>query len=69
MTLSKAVGYLKMNSAKLINHRRNVAGIPVWQRNYHEHVIRDERDLAAIRDYIASNPSRWDEDEYRLQST
>jgi len=37
----------------------------LWQRNYHEHVIRDERDLTAIRDYIATNPARWDADEYR----
>lgn len=38
---------------------------PLWQRNYHEHVIRGERDLNALRDYIAANPARWDEDEYR----
>ncbi len=69
MLLSKVVGFLKMNSAKRINQWRDNPGAAVWQRNYHEHVIRDEGDLAAIRDYIASNPSRWDEDEYRLQTT
>ena len=31
----------------------------VWQRNYHEHVIRDERDLDRIRQYIIGNPSDW----------
>ncbi len=35
----------------------------LWQRNYYEHVIRDETDLNQIRDYIQSNPSNWDEDE------
>ena len=35
----------------------------LWQRNYYEHVIRDEKDLNRIRDYIQSNPSNWDEDE------
>ena len=30
----------------------------VWQRNYHEHVIRDDRDLRRIRQYIETNPSR-----------
>jgi len=35
----------------------------LWQRNYYEHVIRDEKDLNRIRDYIQSNPANWDEDE------
>jgi putative transposase len=35
----------------------------LWQRNYYEHVIRDETDLNRIRDYIQSNPVNWDEDE------
>ena len=35
----------------------------VWQRNYYEHIIRDEADLNRIREYIASNPARWDEDD------
>ncbi len=35
----------------------------VWQRNYYEHVIRDDRDLQRIRTYIANNPMQWTEDE------
>ncbi len=31
----------------------------VWQRNYHEHVIRDEADLSRIRAYIDQNPLQW----------
>ena len=31
----------------------------VWQRNYYEHVIRDEPDLARVRSYIDENPLRW----------
>jgi REP element-mobilizing transposase RayT len=34
----------------------------LWQRNYYEHVIRDEPDLDRIRQYIMDNPARWDED-------
>ena len=37
-------------------HRR------LWQRNYYEHVIRDEDDLDRIRRYIEENPLRWDQD-------
>jgi len=34
----------------------------LWQRNYHEHVIRSERSLNRIRQYIADNPARWADD-------
>ena len=35
----------------------------LWQRNYYEHVIRNERDMDRIREYILNNPLRWAEDE------
>ena len=34
----------------------------VWQRNYYEHVIRNDRALNAIRNYIEANPSQWEND-------
>jgi putative transposase len=34
----------------------------LWQRNYHEHIIRNEAEFEAIRQYVADNPSRWDDD-------
>ncbi len=34
----------------------------LWQRNYWEHIIRDEKDLDRIRKYIINNPANWDED-------
>jgi REP element-mobilizing transposase RayT len=34
----------------------------LWQRNYYEHIIRNEHDLVEIREYIARNPSKWMED-------
>jgi len=42
-----------------INQMRGTLGAPVWQRNYYEHIIRDERVLNAIRRYIRQNPLRW----------
>ncbi len=59
MLLPKVIGYFKMNSAKRINHLRNSPGIPVWQRNYYEHVIRSESELADSREYIQNNPLQW----------
>ena len=37
----------------------------LWQRSYHDHIIRDDEDLNRIRQYILDNPAKWDEDEYR----
>ncbi|MGH2558284.1 MAG: transposase, partial [Thermomicrobiales bacterium] len=34
----------------------------LWQRNYHDHVIRNDRDLDRIRAYIEGNPARWPDD-------
>ena len=31
----------------------------LWQRGYHDHIVRDEHDLQRIHDYIATNPIRW----------
>jgi REP element-mobilizing transposase RayT len=35
----------------------------VWQRNYYERVIRDEKEMMAIREYIMNNPANWSDDE------
>jgi REP element-mobilizing transposase RayT len=42
-----------------INALRNHRGAPLWQRNYYEHIIRNERELHAIRQYIRNNPLKW----------
>jgi putative transposase len=61
-TLGRLVGAFKTVSTKRINEIRATLGHPVWQRNYYEHVIRNEEELDAIRQYIADNPARWEED-------
>lgn len=33
-----------------------------WQRNYYEHIVRNEESLNRIRQYIVDNPIRWDSD-------
>jgi putative transposase len=48
---------------KRINQMRAMPGRPVWQRNYWEHVIRNEESLNRIRAYIETNPARWAEDQ------
>jgi putative transposase len=41
---------------------RRTPGAPVWQRNYYERVIRNGRELNAIREYIIGNPTNWSDD-------
>ena len=53
----------KSTATKHINLLRHTPGIPVWQRNYYERIIRDDRELEALREYIVDNPARWDDDE------
>jgi REP element-mobilizing transposase RayT len=48
--------------AKRINELRGTPGALVWQRNYFEHVIRDEKSLQRIREYIINNPAQWEVD-------
>ncbi len=38
---------------------RATTGASFWQRNYYEHIVRDERALNAIRRYIRNNPAKW----------
>jgi putative transposase len=49
MTIPKIVGYYRMN-------------VPVWQRNYFEHIIRDEKSRFLINRYIWENPLKWHRD-------
>jgi len=44
---------------KHVNEIRQTPGVPVWQRNYYEHVIRDEDELKEVRQYILTNPMKW----------
>lgn len=55
-SLGALVAGFKSSATKRINLLRNSPGATVWQRNYHEHVIRNDKDLAAISEYILNNP-------------
>lgn len=39
-------------------------GSLLWQRSYHDHIIRNEQDYKKIWDYIESNPNKWTQDRY-----
>jgi REP element-mobilizing transposase RayT len=58
-TVGAIVRGFKSAVTKRINQIRRTPGLPVWQRNYYEHVIRNEGELTRIREYIVDNPSQW----------
>ncbi len=57
-------GY-KSAVTKRINQLHNITtGYPIWQRNYYEHIIRNDEAYLKIAKYIQTNPQRWEEDTY-----
>lgn len=60
--LGQLIGAFKTVSTKQINLMQNTLGLKLWQRNYWEHVIRNEARLQFIRQYIANNPQTWELD-------
>jgi putative transposase len=50
-----------------INALQNQRGAVLWQRNYYEHIIRDEKDLQAKCNYILSNPLNWENDDENIK--
>lgn len=65
--LGQLVGAFKTVSAKQINILRQTPGAPVWQRGFHDRIIRDDREWTAIRAYIHDNPRRWRQDRDNLE--
>ncbi len=66
-TVSQVIGAYKSLVVKCVwgdprlSWNRNM---PIWQRSFHDHIIRDDRDLAMIRGYIAGNALKWSYDRY-----
>ena len=66
-TLGTIVGSFKSKSindtiAHIKENRLDMIG-KIWQRNYFEEIIRNERNLEDVREYIRNNPYKWEEDE------
>jgi putative transposase len=60
-SLSSFVAGYKSSVTKRIRDEMNETGI--WQRNYYDRIIRDDRELDAIRKYIQTNPMNWAKDD------
>lgn len=63
-TVGEIVRGFKARCTWAINKNSDMRGVPVWQRNYHEHIIRSQEAYSAITEYVRTNPQRWQEDTY-----
>jgi REP element-mobilizing transposase RayT len=61
-SLGSLVAGFKSSVTTKVNLFRGTPAFPVWQRNYYDHIIRDEADLNRIREYIVNNPLKWELD-------
>lgn len=58
----RLIGAFKTVCTKRVNELRGTAGAPLWQRDFYEHIIRNEDESGKIRQYIRTNPLMWGED-------
>ena len=61
-SLNAIVQNFKSVSTRKANRRLGSPGSKIWQRDYYERVVRNERELNAIRRYIDNNPAQWESD-------
>ena len=61
-SLSSFMSGFKSTVTKQINNLRGTPGMKIWQRNYHDRIIRTEKELQAVREYIINNPMKWELD-------
>lgn len=65
-TISSIIGSYKSICTKTINKTQNKIFF-AWQPRFYEHIIRDEKSLENIRQYIIDNPLKWDSDENNIK--
>lgn len=67
-SLPGIVANFKSLVTRRINNVRRSRGEKVWQRGYFERIVRNEREMNAIRQYIRAKPARWAEDRDNLDT-
>ncbi len=63
-SLGSIIGQFKSSVTKRLRELSGNSDLIIWQRNYYEHIIRNEIDLQNVRKYITLNPLKWKIDEY-----
>jgi REP element-mobilizing transposase RayT len=67
-SLSAIIRAYKSAVTYTINAQNHTPGIPVWQRNYYEHIIQTEKEYISIENYIENNPANWYKDQLWMKN-
>jgi REP element-mobilizing transposase RayT len=67
-SLSEIIRGFKTFSARKINESQNTQGTPFWQPRFYDRIIRNEKELNGAREYIMSNPFKWDLDKNNIEN-
>ena len=54
---------------KFKSFTNNKYGTTLWQRSFHDHIIRDEKDYLKIWNYIDTNPQKWEEGKSKTEKS
>jgi putative transposase len=63
-SLSNVVGAYKGGVSRRVNALRSTPSAPVWQRSFHDRIIRSQQELDMIRQYVDTNPAQWTADRF-----
>lgn len=64
-SLSAVIGSYKSSASRHIRKAHSqYRNETIWQSRYHDHIIRNESDLNRIRQYVQTNPARWESDTF-----
>ncbi|MFN7465172.1 MAG: transposase, partial [Pseudanabaena sp.] len=59
ISLATIIQNFKSVSTRKINKITQNSGASIWQRNYHERIVRSDQDLDRLRQYTVTNPENW----------
>jgi len=66
VTVSSIVGWLKYHTTVEMNDLNGGTIEKIWQRSYHDHIIRNKNEHEEIWQYIENNPLKWEQDKYYI---
>jgi putative transposase len=64
-SLGSFIAGFKATSTRSVNRLRQSPGVLLWQRNYYEHIIRNDEEWDSLREYTENNPRNWEQDAER----
>lgn len=66
-TVGEIIGWFKYQTTKCVNEKRKTIGQHIWQRSYHDHIIRNDEGYRDIYSYIDINPAIWEKDIFYIE--